>query len=193
MFDHLDAQQSALGIASYAVSMTTLEEVFLRLEHDEHADTADGTTLKLDAKTAGLDAPGGHDAPGGLDARRREHAPSLATVKTRTYRPRPPTVIPRIPSDHCAVPFLPPFCAVPGRPSWRVQFEAVLRARVAQLARSPRRYVFSVIVPTLFMLIGVIIYSSIPTASTSQVRCAHSQAIRPSACVRACDACLTWS
>jgi len=133
--------------------MTTLEEVFLRLEYDDSAggrigDDADGVG-KASASTADASRSSKADAAGtaspplppvmGYDAVRRQNAGAVDAVTTE-------------------------------RPTWRMQFNALFYARVRQLLRDPRRYTFVVVMPALFMLIGMIIYVAVPQPPTDPVR-----------------------
>ena len=62
LFDRLDEEKEKLNIKSYGISVTTLEEVFLKIGHDEgdnidepseneeHAGSADSNKIRMDAK-----------------------------------------------------------------------------------------------------------------------------------------------
>lgn len=152
LFTLIEAKRKLLGIVEYAVSMTTLEEVFLRLEYDDSAGGRIG-----DADVAGKasastvygsrspkpDAAGSTSPPLppalGYDAARRQNAGAVDAVTTE-------------------------------RPTWRMQFNALFYARMRQMLRDPRRYAFVVVMPALFMLVGMIIYVAVPQPPTDPVR-----------------------
>ena len=116
LLEAVDARKGELGITDYSVSMTTLEEVFLRLEHDSQLGSA-------------------------------------AEPAHKTYSPFHVDMS----EEYSGV-------TSPGQ-----QFRTLTRFRFLQYIRTKVVVAFVILMPVLFIIIGLTIYTVIPLPSTTEV------------------------
>lgn len=139
LFGALDASASTLGIASYGVSMTTLDEVFLRLadeddgaSNDAADNAADPDVELLDMSASSGDGDGDGDDDLLLEA---------GSVNGTAAPPARASVQPR----------------------WQVQLWALMAVRAKQMLRTPMALNFQIVAPCILLVIGLVVVMK-PTA-----------------------------
>ena len=130
LFGALDASSSSLGIASYGVSMTTLDEVFLRLADEDGG--ASGTAAaaadseEQDVQLLDLSAIDDSDEEllleqGSINS--SAPAPARASLEAR----------------------------------WQVQLWALMAVRAKQMMRTPMALMFQIVAPCILLVIGLVV------------------------------------
>ncbi|XP_033111834.1 ATP-binding cassette sub-family A member 5-like [Anneissia japonica] len=129
----------SMGIQSYGVSMTTLEEVFLKI--GEEAD------LEKEREQDGLGTEGSANDNNGFNLDQRD------TV----------IEVPEVVLDSSAL------ATDPINPSFKAQFKSLFRIFGLLVIRNPSTYVVRFIMPNIYMVIGVVMVLVIPTSNNDSL------------------------
>jgi hypothetical protein len=149
------AQKAMLGIRSYGLSMTTLEEVFLRIAADDTPEaTAVTNPALLNLPTSRVEGPDPSVTSTDPTPRLFSSAPSV------TFRPAfPPPLSPAHPPDSLqSALFTDPHQCVrhTGLHLWWMQLCACTIKHVCTLLREPLSLLTRLIIPLLLVLSGVL-------------------------------------
>ncbi|XP_033122032.1 ATP-binding cassette sub-family A member 5-like [Anneissia japonica] len=151
LFRELEAENAngveaskSMGIQSYGVSMTTLEEVFLKI--GEEAD------LEKEREQDGLGTEGSTNDNSGF-------------VNIDFNMDERDTVIevPEVVLDSSAL------ATDPIKPSFKAQFKSLFRIFGLLVIRNPSTYVVRFIMPNIYMVIGVVMVLVIPTSNNDSL------------------------
>jgi ATP-binding cassette subfamily A (ABC1) protein 1 len=136
LFSHLETQASALGVLSYGISVTTLEEVFLKVAEGSHSekDGAKGHGADKDSAAAAAAAA----APPSLTS---SSAASAAKESAAPY-------------EH-----------VSGADLFRAHFFALLRKRLSYALRDRRAVVFQLLIPIAALSAGLALRHQVSMAT----------------------------
>ncbi|XP_043210381.1 phospholipid-transporting ATPase ABCA3-like, partial [Amphibalanus amphitrite] len=152
LFAELEKQQETLGVQSFGVSLTTLEEVFLHLaETEDHS--ADSEPLSAVTRTVlNQRASLGSAEHSRSSQQAVGRPPSLPSPGGGGDGPDsiPLSDVPR--AAHTAEP-----PAVPLQPSWQRAMAALIRIRILSFIRVPAAIFFILIMPAAMMIGGLMI------------------------------------
>lgn len=137
LFSALDANASELGVVSYGVSMTTLDEVFLRLA-DEEGGASDSSgdhapnTQEDDVKMLDLSGISSGDSS---DEELLLEEGSTSINSGGSIAP----------------------ARLEMNPNWRVQLWALMVVRAKQMLRTPMALQFQIVAPCILLVIGLVV------------------------------------
>ena len=162
LFEAFDADQKQLGIVNYGVSVTTLEEVFLKVAHggddDKHAvekQKSDLLLKKRQISLSALDSEGGNafekmeidgDEENPLH---KEGSDSFSNVMKATQGLNPANSKKLNVNNNCGY--------------FMRHITALLMKRVMYFLRDKKAWIFGFVLPSAFVLLGMFIVSIIPT------------------------------
>lgn len=137
MFDALDAKKGQWGINSYGVSVTTLEEVFLKVgQESDVASASPELKKKLSTKMSTSDTKNEEIDEAPYEA---EDDPTVVQLQdTKQDGSLRDTLLPKR-----------------GRPSLATHFKALLLKRWHNAKRDPKVWLWQILYPTVILLLGV--------------------------------------
>ncbi|KJE92513.1 ATP-binding cassette transporter subfamily A [Capsaspora owczarzaki ATCC 30864] len=151
LFNALDDNKEKIGISTYGVSVTTMEEVFLRVGHD--ADKQESAHDREEEEHSGPHSLPSSMAPLGTDASHAHLSAASAGHSTIDFSAVDADTRPRHP-------------LITG-PALRVQhLKAMFLKRVNHSRRDKRAIISQLLVPVVFAILAMGIGKSIPSAGT---------------------------
>lgn len=147
LFEYMDINEAALGLESYGMSVTTLEEVFIRVAHGTETQARQNAAqFKAAAADSSSGASDKVNATSGASPALAEAIPATAPVDVEVGGKLSLTATPfsKLDEDAVVAYFI-------------KHMYAMFSKRLLYFTRDTRAWIFQYVVPVLFVLIGMLI------------------------------------